>query len=304
MIRSRVEKLLLLLGLVAIGFWAWSHIRTSIFQRQAGAVFDRSIHNPSPTLGVTPSVKNGDLLGRLTIPRLHLSAMVREGDDARSLDVALGHIPGTPLPGQPGNVAIAGHRDTLFRGLGRVSANDLIQFQTLAGHYYSYLVESTAIVKPRNIEVLKPSPYSEITLVTCYPFDYVGSAPDRFIVKARLIPAVSAQPSSPPAPPSPSPPRRKSRPTGHKVIFEVSERHSRQLTPGISLGLSWADASRQRVSGWLWIMPQRHTIWLRDQATNAPIVFRGGDDGRTHELVLTRVAGNSTTGYLLEPGLR
>ena len=99
------------------------------------------------------------------------------------LGVAIGHVPGTALPGQQANVGVAGHRDTLFRGLRDIKTNDLIEFETLAGKY-SYRVGSTEIVKPDDVSVLQAGSSPELTLVTCYPFNYVGSAPDRFIVKA------------------------------------------------------------------------------------------------------------------------
>src|SRR5207244_9209038 len=107
----------------------------------------------------------------------------------------VGHIPGTAVPGENGNVAVAGHRDTLFRGLGAIRDNDVIQFETLEGSY-AYTVQSIEIVKPRDVSVLKPGRYPELTLVTCYPFNYVGSAPDRFIVKARQILSSATRPVS------------------------------------------------------------------------------------------------------------
>jgi sortase A len=145
-----------------------------------------------PGLARPRAVEQNGILGRLTIERLHLSAMVREGDGEHTLSLALGHIPGTALPGQTGNIGIAGHRDTLFRGLRNVRKADLIEFETLAGSYV-YKVASIEIVKPQKVSVLDPGPYPELTLVTCYPFYYIGSAPDRFIVKARQV---SAGPSA------------------------------------------------------------------------------------------------------------
>ena len=112
--------------------------------------------------------------------------MVAEGDGEDTLSLALGHIPSTALPGQEGNVAVAGHRDTIFRGLRDIRKNDLILFETRAGKY-AYRVERTEIVKPSQVSVLKAGSTRELTLVTCYPFHYVGSAPDRFIVKARQV---------------------------------------------------------------------------------------------------------------------
>lgn len=131
-------------------------------------------------------IANDALVGRLVIPRLHLGEIVREGDGEGTLSLALGHIPGTALPGQGGNVGVAGHRDTLFRGLHSIGKNDRIQFQTLAGSY-DYRVESIEIVKPGDVGVLAPGLHPQLTLVTCYPFRYIGPAPDRFIVKARQV---------------------------------------------------------------------------------------------------------------------
>jgi sortase A len=126
------------------------------------------------------------LLGRLTIPRLNLTEMVREGAQESTLSLALGHIPGTALPGQRGNVGVAGHRDKIFRGLRDVQKDDLIRFETLDGTYL-YRVQETEIVMPDQVSVLRASQHPELTLVTCYPFYYVGSAPQRFIVKAREV---------------------------------------------------------------------------------------------------------------------
>ncbi len=123
------------------------------------------------------------LLVRLRIPRLHLAAMVREGADSGTLRRAVGHIPGTALPGQAGNVALAGHRDTFFRALRGIRKDDTIDFETTDGTY-RYVVESTRIVGPRDVDVLKAAGGRTLTLVTCYPFYYVGSAPKRFIVRA------------------------------------------------------------------------------------------------------------------------
>jgi sortase A len=112
--------------------------------------------------------------------------MVREGDSEHTLSIALGHIPGTAFPGQIGNIGIAGHRDSLFHGLRNVAEDDEITFETPRASYI-YRVESTQIVKPEHTEVLRTGPTRELTLVTCFPFEYVGSAPERFIVKARLV---------------------------------------------------------------------------------------------------------------------
>ena len=135
---------------------------------------------------VPPAAIPRGLIGRLEIPRLGLSAILIEGDDAKTLRRAVGHIPGTPLPGQPGNVAFSGHRDTFFRPLRNIRENDIIVVTTLEGEY-RYRVVSTRIVAPDDMAVLNASEGEILTLVTCYPFYFVGAAPDRFIVRAERI---------------------------------------------------------------------------------------------------------------------
>jgi sortase A len=124
-------------------------------------------------------------LGLLSIPRIGLSAMVLEGVGSRTLRVGLGHVSGTSSPGGHGNVAIAGHRDTFFRPLRRIAPRDQIVFET-STHNYHYRVRSVEIVDPADIAVLKSRHSDELTLVTCYPFTYIGPAPKRFIVHADL----------------------------------------------------------------------------------------------------------------------
>jgi sortase A len=122
----------------------------------------------------------------MEIPRLGLSVMVAEGTSAATLRRAAGHIEGTQLPGPPGNVGIAGHRDTLFRRLRNVRNDDLIVLTTLQG-VYRYRVVSSKVVGPDDVAVLHPDSRQILTLVTCYPFYFVGPAPDRFIVRAERI---------------------------------------------------------------------------------------------------------------------
>jgi sortase A len=129
---------------------------------------------------------NGGLIGRIDIPRLGLSVIVIEGVDHITLRRAVGHIPGTALPGQPGNVGISGHRDTYFRPLRNIQQNDIITLTTVLGEY-RYRVVSTKVVSPFDVAVLDPSQNETLTLVTCYPFYYLGPAPDRFIVRADRV---------------------------------------------------------------------------------------------------------------------
>jgi sortase A len=161
-----------------------------------------SVAKPGPALKPLemPRPAEGALLGRVEIARLNLAAIVREGVDAKTLGIAVGHVPSTSLPGQEGNFAIAAHRDTLFRALKDIKEGDLVTFQSAAGTY-TYQVAATKIVKPSDVSVLRAdgggimsgidppgqSPSRLLTMITCYPFYYVGSAPKRFIVEAKLI---------------------------------------------------------------------------------------------------------------------
>ncbi len=138
--------------------------------------------------GVPPAERQAadpGLVGRIEIPRLGLAAIVREGTDSRTLERAVGHVSGTALPGQNGNVCLAAHRDTYFRPLEGVRKNDRIRITTPTATY-EYTVLGTSVVDPGAVEVLASNGDAALTLVTCYPFRYVGPAPRRFIVTGRL----------------------------------------------------------------------------------------------------------------------
>lgn len=138
-------------------------------------------------LGVTgEDLSERSVVGRLEIPRLGLKTMVLEGISQRTLALAIGHVPGTAAPGQAGNVGLAGHRDTFFRDLRNIRQEDTIMLRTLAGAY-EYRVRSYEVVDAADTEVLRQSATPELTLVTCYPFSYVGPAPERFVVHARRV---------------------------------------------------------------------------------------------------------------------
>jgi sortase A len=148
---------------------------------------DSRIHASSSTSsGIRPPAAAGGLIGRIEIPRLGLSVIVVEGVDRVILRRSVGHIPGTALPGQPGNVGISGHRDTFFRPLRNIRQDDIITLTTLLGEY-RYRVVSTKVVSPSDVDVLDPTENEILTLVTCYPFYFVGPAPDRFIVRAERV---------------------------------------------------------------------------------------------------------------------
>jgi sortase A len=135
---------------------------------------------PPQRLGV------GDVLGEIQIPHLDLNAVVVEGDSPRILRRAVGHLSGTALPGQAGNVALAGHRDTFFRALRLIRPGDIITFK-IPGQQFQYAVETTRVVQPNDTSVLEPSAGEQLTLITCFPFSYIGPAPDRFVVVAKQI---------------------------------------------------------------------------------------------------------------------
>lgn len=133
-----------------------------------------------------PAPAAGTWLARLDAPSVQMSATVLEGSDDATLNRGAGHIEETPFPGQSGNIGIAGHRDTIFRPLRRIKVGDPLDLTT-AGRVYHYRIAKTLIVDPDAVYVLDPTAQPTLTLVTCYPFDFVGHAPRRFIVQARLV---------------------------------------------------------------------------------------------------------------------
>ena len=122
-------------------------------------------------------------LGILRIPRLRIEVPILEGTDDATLNRGVGHIEDTAPPGSDGNAGLAGHRDGFFRALKDIAPGDAIELQTLEGQE-AYRVERTWIVDPDDVSVLDPTTNRSLTLVTCYPFYFVGSAPQRFIVRA------------------------------------------------------------------------------------------------------------------------
>ena len=168
-----------------LGYCAFVVADTWIFQRQAGRSFDQLHLQPAPPPGPGVAAMDG-LVGRMEIPRLGVSVVVAEGTEESTLRRAAGHILGTGLPGRSGNVGIAGHRDTLFRPLRNIRQDDVIMLTTLQGEY-RYRVVSTEIVSPSDVAVLNPDGHEILTLVTCYPFYFIGPAPDRFIVRAERV---------------------------------------------------------------------------------------------------------------------
>ena len=177
----------LIAGLLAIGYSGYTYAARSVYQAYGAWAFERSVdHTGKPNQPPSRSV-----IGTISIRRLNISAIVKEGVDDDTLGIAIGHFPSSPLPGQPGNVAVSAHRDTFFRNLKDVRRNDEITMTTGSGSYL-YRVMSYKVVAPTDVSVLDPTPgENALTLVTCYPFYFAGPAPKRFIVRALLVSSIS-----------------------------------------------------------------------------------------------------------------
>ena len=220
-----IERSLLMLGVVLAGIYGAARIESRQASRAALKKF-AAIHAPvadATSTGVDaerPSITDEDLdrqinlpevdftlwgerrilsyqqngergipLAVLRIPKIHLEAPLFDGTDEVTLNHAVGRIAGTAKVGEPGNLGIAGHRDSFFRGLKNVGVGDTIELETLNGTS-RYIVENIRVVLPRQVEVLRPTAVPSLTLVTCYPFYFVGSAPQRYIVTASLSPEI------------------------------------------------------------------------------------------------------------------
>jgi sortase A len=211
-----IERGLYAAAVLLLGAWAAATVDARLYgyfqeRRLAGLIAARPADVPGPPPTTTtpqqrrfvpaepappsatpaPALPPDELVGRIEVPRLKLRAIIAEGTDARTLRRAVGHLEGTPLPGEAGNVVLAGHRDTFFRALKDIRADDVVRITTPRGRF-EYVVEATAVVEPTRTDVLDPTALPSVTLVTCYPFHLVGDAPDRFVVRARLIGAGAA----------------------------------------------------------------------------------------------------------------
>ena len=178
-----LEVVLFLVGMACTGWYTTARIAANREQ----ASLSRELTRLAGAGGSSPIGTRGaqSLLWRIEVPRIKLSAVAREGVDTRTLRGAVGHIPGTALPGERGNAGFAAHRDTFFRPLKGVRKGDEVIVTTARG-VYRYSVTGTRVVEPDDVTVLDSTKETALTLVTCYPFDFVGSAPQRFIVRASL----------------------------------------------------------------------------------------------------------------------
>jgi sortase A len=179
-----------MIGVLALGYCLVVLVGAKYYEAREARNFARELRLIASGKAPMPpraAPEDGVVVGRLAIPRIGVSVMVVEGVDEDDLKRAAGHIPGTALPGEPGNVGIAAHRDTFFRPLRSIARNDAIIVRTLQGAY-RYRVVSTQVVRPEDVRVLSPTGRDTLTLITCFPFYYIGSAPKRFIVRAERTP--------------------------------------------------------------------------------------------------------------------
>lgn len=201
------RNILFIIGIFSLGYYGYASVDAKVFQSVQRRHFEHAVSQakievPAPELGAstdnhrpapekaqtfTMPGASGPVLGKLEIEKVGLAVMIVEGTDNPALRRGVGHILESALPGEPGNVGIAGHRDTFFRDLRKVKKNDEIKLETVNGSF-RYVVDFSEVVEPDDTQVLDASSIPTLTLVTCYPFWYVGPAPKRLIVRAHLFP--------------------------------------------------------------------------------------------------------------------
>jgi sortase A len=183
------ERLLLATGVIlaiwCVGIFVEARYTRSLPPVKVTMTLPGEDGKTGPAASTRARLAIGTVIGRLELPSLRVSTPVLEGSDDDTLRRGSGHIEDTPLPGESGNVGIAGHRDTVFRPLKRVKAGDDLDLRT-ADRVFHYKVSRTLIVNPTDVYVLDPTEKPTLTLVTCYPFEFIGHAPRRFIVQATL----------------------------------------------------------------------------------------------------------------------
>jgi sortase A len=175
-------RLFLAAGILALGYAAYVVIDAQAYQ----AIEHRRFEAARRDAPAAARLVDGRAIGEIRIPRLGLGAIVAQGDSTAVLQRAVGHLSDTALPGEPGNVVLAGHRDTFFRPLKGVREGDAIILKTRRGDF-EYVVEWTAVMPPSDVDAIQPTDQRSLTLITCFPFSYVGPAPDRLIVRAREV---------------------------------------------------------------------------------------------------------------------
>lgn len=178
----------LAIGILAVGYVGYVVVDAHTYQAYEQSKFENESRRESPRLLV-----EGSVIGEIQVPRLGLKAIVVQGDSLTILRHAVGHIPETALPGRQGNVGLAGHRDTFFRPLRHIRLGDAIILKTPDGDF-QYQVESSSVIAASDVGVLSASNDHMLTLITCFPFNYIGPAPNRFVVHAREVEPLTSEP--------------------------------------------------------------------------------------------------------------
>jgi sortase A len=214
-----IERVLLATGIVCLIWWGAVSLQATRYQREQRATLERMRVAAPAVVDATAALElaTGALIGSLDIPRLRLSAMIAEGDDDATLKVAIGHLPDTALPWHEGNSVLAGHRDTFFRPLQHIRVGDELRVSTVHGDF-RYQVRETMVVGPNDVWVLDPTDRPALTLITCYPFSYIGKAPRRFIVRAERTTRTETS-------------HKNDRPTARSPVLAVVARDQLQQNP-------------------------------------------------------------------------
>jgi len=205
----KIEDSLIVLGLVLLLVYLAAHLDRALFTRAALAKLrlnaqypnalkqnepkpDFSLWDEKRIKGYEESLSSyaNPPMGVLRIPKIHLEAPIVEGTDELSLNRGVGHIVGTPEIGEEGNLGIAGHRDGFFRALKDVVPGDTVELDT-GDTTWTYVIDHITVVDPTDVNVLRPRDGDSLTLVTCYPFYFIGSAPKRYIVQASMVRATA-----------------------------------------------------------------------------------------------------------------
>jgi sortase A len=197
--RQVLGIVLIAAGVLSLALVAGVRIQSALLERSSRAAEGTSTGTWTrpPAVSSRDVPSPGSRIGHLEIRRLGLTAALVEGIDTRSLLRGVGHVPGTAFPGEPENSALAGHRDTHFAALRRIEPGDSIRIDTADG-IFVYEVDSAFVVAPDRGDLMRPTGAPTLTLITCYPFRWIGSAPERFIVRAHgVAPARSAQDTAP-----------------------------------------------------------------------------------------------------------
>ena len=196
-----LERLLLAMGAVAAVVYAClnvpailARVQTPAAQSADGQVIPDTLLG-SAYLHGAGALADGTKIGMISVPQIHLAAPVVEGVGDADLRKGVGHVPGSAQTGGLGNVVLAAHRDTIFRPLRAIQKGMDIRISGPDGTFH-YQVDSMQVVAPDRLDVLEIANQPEVTLITCYPFNFIGSAPMRFIVKAHLVSPVPDSPSA------------------------------------------------------------------------------------------------------------